>query len=232
MANTSSLAQQFSGISMDGLIGGPLQAVADANSKMAASQTKFLIDTCFNPIYDNIDSKDRKVIGYKPVMISMSLSKPVIKNGEVTEKQAVTTFDLPLLTILPINSLGVEKASIDFSMEVKSSSSEDTAETNKGKTNLEGELSGGLKLGLFSVSIKGKASYSSEDSKTHNTHYENSNSAKYSFHVEAGQLPIPKGVNTIIDAFAQSIEPISFVEGEDTTEKQDEPVQAPEEQPQ
>lgn len=58
------------------------------------------------------------------------------------------------------------------------------------------------------MSIKGSASYSSQDSSTHDTHYEKSNSAKYSVKVQAGQLPVPKGVNTIIEAFTQAIQPI------------------------
>lgn len=51
-------------------------------------------------------------------------------------------------------------------------------------------------------------SYSSEDSRTHDTHYENSNTAKYSVSVHAGQLPMPRGVNTIIDAYSKSIQPV------------------------
>ena len=67
-----------------------------------------------------------------------------------------------------------------------------------------------LGWGPLSVSIKGSASYSSRDSSTHDTHYEKSNSAKYTVNVHAGQLPVPKGVNTIIEAFTQAIQPIEM----------------------
>ena len=43
-----SMAQQFSGLPMRSLIGGPLTAAAQANSMMAVTQTKFMMDTCFN----------------------------------------------------------------------------------------------------------------------------------------------------------------------------------------
>ena len=65
-------------------------------------------------------------------------------------------------------------------------------------------------MGPLSVSVKGSASYSSKDSETHNTHYEKSNSAKYTVNVHAAQLPVPKGVNTIIEAFTKAIQPIQM----------------------
>ena len=43
----SSIAQQFTGLPMADLIGGPLMAVTDANGNMAKKQTEFLFDTCF-----------------------------------------------------------------------------------------------------------------------------------------------------------------------------------------
>ena len=45
-----SMAQQFSGLPIKALIGAPLLAAAEANSKMALSQTQFLLSTCFNTI--------------------------------------------------------------------------------------------------------------------------------------------------------------------------------------
>ena len=42
-----SMAQQFTGLPMRSLIGGPLTAAAQANSMMAVTQTKFMLNTCF-----------------------------------------------------------------------------------------------------------------------------------------------------------------------------------------
>ena len=75
---------------------------------------------------------------------------------------------------------------------------------------VKGSFETKLGWGPLSVSIKGSASYSSKDSETHNTHYEKSNSAKYTVNVHAGQLPLPKGVNTIIEAFTKAIQPIEL----------------------
>lgn len=199
------MAQQFSGLPMEALIGGPLNAAANANAAMAVTQTKFLLDTCFTKPADKNE--------YTPVMINMSLSRPVISTtstGSPDIKTVTTTFQLPMLTIVPLNSLAVETVDVTFEMEVKSSFTEE--QTEEKSKELKGEASFEAKVGWgpFSVTVKGSASYDSKDSSTHSTHYEKSNSAKYTVNVHAGQLPLPKGVNTIIEAFAQSIQPITI----------------------
>lgn len=120
--NLLSMAQQFSGLPMESLIGGPLNAAAKANSAMALSQTKFMLETCFQK-----DGTDEQV-SYKPIMIQMTLTRGVItqkEDGTVEIKPLSTQFDLPLLTIMPLNSLAVDTVTVDFEMEVKSSFSED-----------------------------------------------------------------------------------------------------------
>ncbi len=214
-----SMSQQFSGLPMEDLIGGPLNAVAKANASMSFVQAKFILDTCFTA--DETETLPKKVT-YKPVMITMSLERGVIsyakddnesgtiKKGDPQIRTVVTKFNLPLLTIIPINSLGVNSADIGFEMEVKSSYSETEHNEAMSETQAEGSIEGKLGWGVLSVSLKGTASYSSKDSSTHDTHYEKSNSAKYTINVQAGQLPVPKGVNTIIDAFSQAIQPIEL----------------------
>lgn len=241
-----SMAQQFSGLPMEALIGGPLNAAANANAAMAVTQTKFLLDTCFTKIEvpEQPEVKGQaadptatppkpEIIAtpaipkhdeYRPIMITMSLSRPVITPGtkgnpdNPTETpptpaniQNITTqFNLPMLTIIPINSLAVETVDINFEMEVKSSFSEEKSETSEKEIKAEASFEAKVGYGPFSASVKGSASYDSKDSATHNTHYEKSNSAKYTVNVHAGQLPVPKGVNTIIEAFTQAIQPITL----------------------
>lgn len=199
----SSIAQQFTGLPMGDLIGGPLMAVAEANGNMAKSQTVFILDTCFN------STGTAPNVTLEPIMITMELKRNVLSfdpDGKPITNAVDTKINLPLLTILPINSLGVDSATVNFEMEVKSSSSEDIKEASHSNTSASATLTGKAGWGPFSVSISGTVSYSSEDSRSHDTHYENSNSAKYTVNVHAGQLPMPKGVNVIIDAFAKSIQ--------------------------
>jgi hypothetical protein len=240
-----SMAQEFSGLPMEALIGGPLNAAAKANAAMAITQTKFMLDTCFNKISvpdvaavqgvpatattpEVIDTPAIPAHDeYAPIMIVMSLTRSVITPGNpgapavppsttptpptaAIIQTVKTQFNLPMLTVIPLNSLAVETVDITFEMEVKSSFSEEQTDTStkemQGSTSFEAKAG----WGPFSVTVKGSASYDQKDSSTHNTHYQKSNSAKYTVNVHAGQLPVPKGVNTIIEAFTQSIQPITL----------------------
>lgn len=204
-----SISQQFSGLPMDALIGGPLNAAADANAKMAITQTKFLLDTCFIP-----KKNGDKIESYSPIMIKMELVRPIIKDlgeekgPEVTD--AKVQFNLPLLTIVPLNSLAVDSVNITFDMEVKSSFTEESSKEKVDKMAAAASFEAKVGSGIFSVTIKGSASYDSSTTTKESQHYQKSNSAKYHVDVHAGQLPLPMGVTTIINAFANSIQPIEL----------------------
>lgn len=229
MADTNlvSMAQQFTGLPMDSLIGGPLNAAATANASMAVTQTKFLLDTCFKRIVLTPDPDPNKVVyNYEPIMINMSLSRGVIQpqlpdaSGNIPAPKIETVetkFDLPLLTIIPINSLGVDNVDITFEMEVKSSFSDEQTDTTKTAIKAAASFEAKVGFGPFSATIKGSASYAHDDSSTHSTHYQKSNSAKYTVNVHAGQLPVPKGVNTIIEAYTKAIQPLQMPTGGTTT---------------
>lgn len=220
------MAQEFSGLPMDALIGGPLNAAAKANSAMALTQTKFMLDTCFTKIPVAKTAELAAYDNYSPVMVVMSLTRGVIIPANLTmntdgtidavnSKEAsiqylTTQFNLPMLTIVPLNSLAVSTVDITFEMEVNSSFSEEQTDEKSSESKGEGSFEAKVGWGPVSVTIKGSASYDSKDSSTHNTHYQKSNSAKYTVAVHAAQLPLPKGVNTIIEAFAQSISPITL----------------------
>ena len=121
-----------------------------------------------------------------------------------------TAFNLPMLTVVPLSSLGVETVDINFEMEVKSSFSEEESKTSETQVKAEASFEAKVGYGPFSASVKGSASYDHKDSETHNTHYQKSNSAKYTVNVHAGQLPLPEGVTTIIKAFTSTIQPITM----------------------
>lgn len=207
--NLLSMAQEFSGLPMDALIGAPLNAAANANSSMALTQTKFMLDTCFAVEGEGNDAS------YKPVMIEMVLTRGVLTPGTKDDPEASiqsvdTKFSLPMLTIVPLNSLAVQTVDITFEMEVKSSFAEETSEAKSSESKGEGSFEAKIGWGPVSATIRGSASYDSKDSSTHDTHYQKSNSAKYTVNVHAGQLPLPQGVNTIIAAFTKTIEPIAM----------------------
>ncbi|MCJ8314310.1 MAG: DUF2589 domain-containing protein [Saccharospirillaceae bacterium] len=208
MTQLLSMAQQFSGLPIKALIAAPLLAGAEANSKMALSQTEFLLKTCFNT------SGSGKDIKYDPRMINMVLTRSVIKPDGSAGTPVETRFDLPLLTILPLNSLAVDEITVNFEMEVKSSFSNDQESSSETESAAEGSFSAKVGYGCFSAEVSGSVSASSKSASSEKSHYEKSNSAKYSITAHAGQLPLPEGVTTIIQAFSQCIAPIQLKAGD------------------
>ena len=222
--NLVSIAQSFTGLPMGDLIGGPLNAAAHANSAMAMTQTKFMLDTCFNRKEEEVsdpndNTKKIKIFNYAPIMITMALKRTkFVEKADTTDPKKTTlvpeeyntSFDLPLLTIIPLNSLGVDNVNIDFEMEVKSAFSEEDSEERASQFAGETSFEAKAGYGWFSASVKGNASYDSSEKTMSSTHYEKQNSAKYVVNVHAGQLPLPKGVTTIIDTFSKAIEPVEM----------------------
>ncbi|MEN9712262.1 MAG: hypothetical protein RLY90_523 [Pseudomonadota bacterium] len=213
-----SMAQQFSGLPMSSLIGGPLTAAAKANHQMAVDQVQYLMRTCFNPIYPNNDST-KSPTGYTPINVSINLTRQAIQSStDSSGKTSVTTtpitsqLDLPILTLLPLNSLAVDTVDITFEMEVSSSYSEDHDKSTSSDSKGEGSFDARYNAGIFSVEVKGSVSYESKSESSDKSHYEKKNSAKYTVNVHAGQLPLPLGVTTIINAFTKNLDPIQVTE--------------------
>jgi len=132
-------------------------------------------------------------------------------NGNKPNISTMTTsFKLPLLTIIPLNSLAVDDVKIHFEMEVKSSFATNNSTDNKSSTAEKGSFSAAGNIGPFHVEVHGSVSHNSSSESKSDTHYKQSNSAKYSVSVHAGQLPLPQGVKTIIDAYAKNISPVTL----------------------
>ncbi len=209
-----SMAEQFSGLPMRDLIGGPLMAAAEANNAMSITQTSFILDTCFYPA----DPQDPDNSKLKPIMIGMTLTRGVLvqENGTTDVQQIDTQFNLPLIAILPINALAVDNVDIAFHMEVKSSYGETTSSETKEEFSAAATLDAKLDLGLFSAEINGSVSYDKSSKTAEEMHYEKSNTATYDVKVHAGQIPIPQGVSIIIQHFANAIDPIQVDSGDST----------------
>ncbi|MCF2858375.1 DUF2589 domain-containing protein [Pseudoalteromonas sp. SMS1] len=211
MAGLVSMAQQFSGLPMKSLIGGPLKAATDANGMMARTQTQFMLSTCFeNGGGGGGGGTPPQSSGGKltPIMVEFELSRPVIKADGTNGDDAKITLKLPLLTLIPLNSLAVDDVKIHFEMEVSSSTSTDNEKSSEQETAAKADITAKYNAGLFSVEVHGSVSHSSKSTSKQKEHYEASNKAKYEVDVHAGQLPLPTGVTTIINAFTKNIDPI------------------------
>jgi hypothetical protein len=177
MANTS-FSNHYQGINIDNMIGAPLVATARANSMMAREQVNFLLNHCF--------SSDEN--GYHAVMIRMSLVKNFVKNGKAEVGSVTGYFDLPLLTLIPISSLGVESLELDFALEIKS------LYTKKANDESEAVLSG-----VIGSKSKKSTKGSEQPDQSEDSHLQ--------VHIKAGNLPLPIGLTQIIDLYSKSVHP-------------------------
>lgn len=194
---TKSIANQFSGLPMKALIGAPLKAATDANAMIAQSQTQFIINNCFEKISE--DSQD-----LRPIMVSFQLERQVLTpQGIPSKTPLVMDISVPLMTLIPINSLAIETLKISFQMEVKSSRefTRETSSERRQRSTAKG-LSNGYKAHEFDTELHGTLSSKGKDSGN------NSAGANYEITLTAGQLPLPKGMTAILDIFTKNMAPL------------------------
>ncbi len=176
-----SVAQQFAGLDMKQLIGGPLSAAADASTLLANSTANFINRVGFD--------KDQKVRTVAFAYQKRSMNEDGSSNLDEMK------VDVPLLAIVPIPNLQIDEVNILFDMEVKTSEKEESA------SDMSGSFSGGLDLGLFKVNVSG--SVSAHSSHTRST----DNSAKYHVDVRATNHGTPEGLARVLDMIAANVAP-------------------------
>lgn len=161
------------------LVSAPLIAASKANDAILKQQTQFILDTCFT-VEEDIQT---------PVMVKMRLSKTSIDftklNDELLLESQDIFFQVPLICLIPINSLGVNSIDVEFNVEVSSMKSS-TSSSNASGAVLSGRLS--------PTQVNSKRNASSRGSLQVN--------------LKAGALPLPSGVLELIDIYTKTIQPV------------------------
>jgi major membrane immunogen (membrane-anchored lipoprotein) len=199
----ANMAQQFTGLPMDTLIGAPLHAAAGAQQSLAMTQTQYILNTGFSQKKD-----EKNQITYTPITasIAMGQSQPVVaQDGSVTAATSRLNVDFPIITMVPIPSLAVTSVDITFDMEVKSSYSHDTDTETASKTHEEGSFDAKGGWGCLSVEVKGSVSHDNSQSNSDKQSYTKSNDAKYHVEVKAEQQPVPDGIKMLLDMFSKNM---------------------------
>lgn len=178
------MEEQFAGLPMGNLIGGPLKAAVDSQTMLAKSTAEFITTVGFD------DTKVRTVLfEYKKTEADAD-GKPNDKDMELT---------VPLLAVVPIPNLQIDFVNITFDMEVKS------AESDKSSTDKEGSVSATAKGGWgpfsASVTVSGKVATHRENTRS------SDNSAKYHVEVNASNHGYPEGLARVMDIIAGAVTP-------------------------
>jgi hypothetical protein len=182
-------------LNIESLIAAPLIAASKANVVMITGQTRTILEKCFA----------RNEQGhYEPILINMTLTQTSVtadmqgtasisSEGRRHRLQvAKIVFSVPLITIVPISNLVVDKVDVDFDLEITSvyhkpstSNLADTKPINERKAVLHGRIADRSRVG-------------SEEERR---------GARLKVSIHAGPLPLPLGILSILDLYSKSIQP-------------------------
>lgn len=188
------VANQFKGLPMESLIGGPLKAACEANVLMAQATSKFINDVGFI----QTEGENGQMIPGAPRMVDFSFERPGT-DAEGNPTIEMVKLKVPILAIVPIPNLQVNNVDITFDMEVKSSTS--SKDSLSASASLEASVSGGFGPVSASVKISGSVSSTKENTRTSDT------SAKYHVAVNAQNFGIPEGLARVLDMMNQAAAP-------------------------
>lgn len=196
MADLVNMSDQFKGLPMADLIGGPLQAACTAQVQLAQATANFIDSVGMNPVLGT-DGKPTGARQAKTVDFSFTRPTQDETTGAVGEEKV--DLQVPLLALINTPSLAIQEVNVTFDMEVKSSTSEkestDTAAT------LDAEAKMGW--GMFSATVKihGSVASHKENQRT------SDNSAKYHVEVKAASSGTPEGLSRVLDMLQTAIAP-------------------------
>lgn len=200
MANFS-MGDQFRGLPMGDLIGGPLTAACDAQIRLANATADFIKVIGFLPPA-TVDPADPKKVG-DVRKVSFRFDRPA--QGAVADASTgampmeTVELEVPMLAIVKVPNLSINKVDITFDMEVKNS--EQSKESSDTAATLEAEAKVGW--GPFSASVKISGSVSSHKENTRSS----DQSAKYHVEVHAVDDGMPEGLARVLDLIGQSVGP-------------------------
>lgn len=176
------IAEQFAGLDMQQLIGGPLSAAADASTQLANSTADFINRVGFD------ENGKVRTVAFAYQKRSM--------NEDGTSNLDEMKVDVPMLAIVPIPNLQVDEVNILFDMEVKQS------EKSESSMDLGARITGTMNLGIIKVSVTGNVSSHSSNTRS------SDNSAKYHVDVRATNHGTPEGLARVLDMMAANVAPM------------------------
>lgn len=191
------IARSFVGLPIEDLICSPLIGMAKGQAKLNDVTWKYISDVAFEPLTDD----QGKAIGDKKKTraLDVQLNRYVVDPETGNQVLQQIESKIPMLPLVPLPSLAITSADINFTMEVKQSA----MHKNSVDTNLEtkASVSGGFWGAKYSASISGSVSTHAENTRS------TDNSAKYDVKVHAEQLPATEGMHKLNDMLNMLIEP-------------------------
>ena len=188
------IADQFAGLPIEDLIVAPLTGMAKGQAKLNDVTWKYISEVAF------VKNEKTKKIEARKLDVEMQR----VMTDQATGEQSVQKLQssVPMLPLVPLPSLAITKADINFTMEVKQLTSE-TASIDT-EASVEASATGGFWGMKYSVKVAGKVATHKENTRS------TDNSAKYEVAVHAAQLPPTEGMLKLSDYLTEMLEPIAI----------------------
>jgi hypothetical protein len=185
------IADQFAGLPIEELIVSPIIGMAKGQAKLNEVTWKYISEVAF--------VKDAKTGITSARSLDVEMNR-VVTNGDTGEQEIQKLYNkVPMLPLVPLPSLAITSADIEFAMEVKTS--EASKDTSASENSYEASA-GGKWWGMsFNAKVAGKVSTNKENTRS------TDNSAKYNVKVHAEQLPATEGMLKLSDYLTQMLEP-------------------------
>ena len=185
------ITSQFSGLPIEDLIVSPLVGMAKGQAQLNDVTWRYISEVAF--------VKDEKTGKTSARSLDVEMNRVMTDPTDGKQSLQKIYTQVPMLPLVPLPSLAITSADIEFTMEVK------TSEVDKSSTDTEASFqasaSGGFWGMKYSVSMAGKVA-------THKEHTRSTdNSAKYNVKVHAEQLPATEGMMKLSDYLTQMLEP-------------------------
>jgi len=190
------MGNQFRGLPMADLIGAPLSAACDAQVRLANATANFIKVIGFLPPADPPNAGPNDVGDIRNVSFRYDRSAPTEDDPAAIEK---VELQLPLLAVVKVPNLAINKVDITFDMEVRNSEQSRDTEDRSGSFSAEAKLG----WGPFSAKVNVSGSVASHKENTRST----DQSAKYHVEVHAVDDGMPEGLARVMDIIAQSVTP-------------------------
>ena len=184
------IADQFAGLPIEELIVSPIIGMAKGQAKLNEVTWKYISEVAF------VTDKDGNTTARS---LDVEMNR-VVTNGATGEQEIQKLYNkVPMLPLVPLPSLAITSADIEFAMEVKTS--EASKDTSASENSYEASAGGSWWGMSFNAKVAGKVSTNKENTRS------TDNSAKYNVKVHAEQLPPTEGMLKLSDYLTQMLEP-------------------------
>lgn len=201
------MGDQFRGLPMGDLIGGPLMAACDAQVRLANATAQFIQVVGFVPKSGAQPQPDGSIAAadLEVRTVDFKFERPQDGAQPVGGIMPTETVSLtvPLLAIVKVPALAIDTVDITFDMEVKNSESQKSSEDKKGSFSADASVN----YGIFSLKVHVEGSVATHQENTRST----DQTAKYHVEVHAADKGMPEGLARVLDIMNTAIAPKSVI---------------------